>query len=165
MIIFDLDQILIDSLEAEPLRRSQRWTDVYSLIPSLTPFPGIQELLTELQNRNHSLAIVTSSPKPYCSRVVEHWNWPIDNIVAYHDTTKHKPDPEPLSLAVSRVNELNEPIFHVGDKPADTQAAKAAGIISLAAMWGSTKPEALINSTPDHIFSTVDQITAFLLDN
>jgi phosphoglycolate phosphatase-like HAD superfamily hydrolase len=165
MIIFDLDQTLIDSSAAEPLRRSRRWNDVYSLIPSLMPYPGIPELLAELQNRDHSLAIVTSSPKTYCSRVIQHWNWPIDNLVAYHDTKRHKPEPEPLLMAISRGTELNAQNFHVGDTPADTQAAKAAGIISLAAMWGSTAPEALEDSAPDHIFSTVDEITTFLLDS
>jgi phosphoglycolate phosphatase-like HAD superfamily hydrolase len=163
MIIFDLDQTLIDSSTAEPLRKKRKWGQVYSLIPLLKPYPGINALMSELHSQGITLGIVTSSPRIYCTKVVDQWGWPISNIVAYHDTAKHKPDPEPILMAIQKAGNVKEDHFYVGDMAADTHAAKAAGVTSLGALWGSSNPEGLRQSAPDFLFSTVAELNDFLL--
>ena len=164
MIIFDLDQTLIDSSIAEPLRRRRRWDEVYALIPSLKPFPGVDALISRLYDHGVLLAIVTSSPRTYCTKVIDQWKWPISNIIAYHDTEDHKPNPEPILKAIQIFGGNTEDCFHVGDMAADTQAAKAAGVTSLGALWGSPNPVELKNSVPDFLFSTVAELSIFLLE-
>jgi phosphoglycolate phosphatase-like HAD superfamily hydrolase len=164
MIIFDLDQTLIDSSAAESLRKKRRWHQVYSLIPSLKPYPGINAHISELHARGASMAIVTSSPRTYCARVIDQWGWPISNIVAYHDTDKHKPDPEPILKAMQNGGGTENGSYHIGDMASDTVAANAAGAVSLGALWGSPDPEGLRRSVPDFLFSTVSELSEFLLE-
>jgi phosphoglycolate phosphatase-like HAD superfamily hydrolase len=163
MIIFDLDQTLIDSSAAEPLRRKRKWNDVYALIPSLKPYPGIDGLITKLHSKGVLLAIATSSPRPYCTKVINQWRWPITNIVAYHDTKDHKPAPDPILKAIKNGGSPSEDNFYVGDMPVDTQAANAASVTSLGALWGSPDQNALKRSLPDFVFSTVEELSEYLL--
>jgi pyrophosphatase PpaX len=48
-------------------------------------------------------------------------------VVAYEDTEKHKPDPEPVLLAIQKLKLLPEECVYIGDAETDMQAGKAAG--------------------------------------
>ncbi len=48
-------------------------------------------------------------------------------VIADEDTHRHKPDPEPIRLALSRLKTLPENAVYVGDYPSDITAGKAAG--------------------------------------
>ena len=48
--------------------------------------------------------------------------------IAYQDTKAHKPDPEPLLLAASRLNAAPEESVYIGDMENDMHAAKSAGM-------------------------------------
>ena len=56
--------------------------------------------------------------------------------VAAEDTERHKPNPDPLLLALERLGESADGAVYVGDSPFDVQAAKAAGAASIAVTWG-----------------------------
>jgi pyrophosphatase PpaX len=49
-------------------------------------------------------------------------------VVAFEDVTHHKPDPEPLLLAVQRLGVEPSEAIYIGDAHTDFQAAKAAGM-------------------------------------
>ena len=76
-VILDLDQTLVDSSHVASLRRSRKWPEVYQVIPSILPYDGINEILSDLTGEGIRLAIVTSSPRPYCERVIKHNGWSI----------------------------------------------------------------------------------------
>ena len=48
--------------------------------------------------------------------------------VAYEDTKKHKPFPEPLILAAKKLKVKPEETVYIGDSESDMKAAKAAGM-------------------------------------
>ena len=48
--------------------------------------------------------------------------------VAYEDTTRHKPHPEPLLLAANRLKIKPSGTVYIGDAASDMEAAKAAGM-------------------------------------
>jgi N-acetyl-D-muramate 6-phosphate phosphatase len=52
-------------------------------------------------------------------------------VVSYEDTEKHKPDPEPLLLAVKKLNLKPEECVYIGDAETDMQAGKAAGTATI----------------------------------
>ena len=89
-VIFDLDQTIIDSRIAQAERTSRNWKNAYELIPSMRPYKDIVNLIHELLKQGIEVAVVTSSPRPYCERIL---NWlGITGVVTvcYHDTEKHK---------------------------------------------------------------------------
>lgn len=161
-IIFDLDQTLIESHIAEEYRRARKWDVVYGMVPKLNPFTGIHELLAELSQNSVPYGIVTSSPSSYCNRIVSHWNWDVHFTVCYHDTTKRKPHPDPIILALSKLQVPKETVISIGDDPNDIIAAKRAGVASAGVLWGARDQQALINSSPDYLFRTTEEMTKFL---
>lgn len=137
-IIFDLDQTIIDSRIAFEMRRNKNWSGVYNLIPQMQPYHEVINLVRELIYLDINVAIVTSSPRSYCNRVLEFLGLTGVPTVCFHDTEKHKPDPEPLLLAIERMNvQEDEPIFVVGDEEKDIVAANQIGAIGILAYWGN----------------------------
>lgn len=48
--------------------------------------------------------------------------------IGYQDTTKHKPDPEPLLLAAARLSTTPPASVYIGDAATDLRAGRAAGM-------------------------------------
>ncbi len=153
-IIFDLDQTLVDSQNIEGLRRTRQWSLVYKSIPSILSYNGIDEILSLTRENDIKLAIVSSGPSSYVQRVLNHFDWRFDAVVCYHDTIKHKPNPEPFMEAISRLNLPARECWAIGDDPKDIIAAKASGTYSGAALWGALDRDALLKEKPDQIFET-----------
>lgn len=80
-------------------------------------------------------------------------------VVGFDDTECHKPDPEPVHAALERlcVDEANEVLF-VGDSPADIWAARNAGCVAVAALWGTLDEELLRDANPDLIAATPGEV-------
>jgi len=164
MVIFDLDQTLIDSRIAGPERQARNWSGVYKLIPHFTVYDGVLELLCGLRDRGVPHTIVTSTPRPYCEKVVDHWGFEIPRnlMVCYHDTRAHKPSPEPILLGLQKLGARSGEGAHVGDDEKDTPAAKAAGVTAIGALWGAVDAEGLSASSPDQLFQTVGELEQYL---
>ncbi|BAY14187.1 HAD family hydrolase [Calothrix sp. NIES-2098] len=162
-ILIDLDQTLIDSQVAEQFRRNKQWSNVYKLIPQLYAYPGISELLKEIKAIGVPICIVTSSPRPYCEKVIKHCDWKIDATVCYHDTTNHKPHPDPIQKGLLSLGLEASEAVAIGDAAKDIQAAKAAGVLSIGTLWGSLEKDLLKASKPDIVCETVTDLREILL--
>ncbi len=162
MVIFDLDQTLIDSRTCQPLRKARKWPEVYKVISGLAPYGGIDDVMQWLMERNVPIGVVTSSPRPYCTRVLAHIGWKVPVVVAYHDTARHKPHPDPILRAIELGAVAPADAVHVGDSADDTISARAAGVLAIGAAWGSEELKALNASRPDVICQTPLELKAFL---
>lgn len=157
-IIFDLDQTLFESKLIEPFRKKREWQTAYRLIQNCISYKGIDEILTIVNNKSIKTAIVTSSPKAYAERVVQHFNWKFDIIIGYHDTAMHKPHPDPILKAIRLLNAKTNETLSVGDSLKDIQASKSAGCMSGACYWGSEEKEQLIISNATYHFNEVKDL-------
>jgi pyrophosphatase PpaX len=101
-------------------------------------FPGVAELLGELQRRRYKLAVVTSKSREMAQRGLKLFDLQefFEGIVALEDTPSHKPEPAPLLLGAERLEVAAARALYVGDAPADAAAARAAGMAFAAALWG-----------------------------
>lgn len=137
-VIFDLDQTIIDSRIAYEARKNRDWENVYKLIPSMKPYTEVVNLIKAMISQGIEVAIVTSSPASYCKKVLEYLGITGVIMVCYHDTNKHKPEPDPILLAIKRMkNQEGKRIIAVGDDDNDILAANRAGIISVQGFWGN----------------------------
>lgn len=161
-MIFDLDQTLIDSRIAEPLRQQRRWQEVYRLIPQMHVYEGIDSFIRELKSRAIKTSIVTTAPSVYASKVDVYFKWNTDVIVGYHDTAKKKPSPEPYQLALKRLNILSTEAISLGDRDIDIISSKAAGITAAACLWGTENINALIAANPEHRFNSINELFLYL---
>lgn len=102
-------------------------------------FPGITNTLKTLPQYNVELGIVTSKTADEFENVFR----PLGllpyfkNVVTSSDTTKHKPNPEPI-LKMIEVSQIPaEETLYIGDTKFDLDAAKGAGAKFGLAVWGA----------------------------
>jgi pyrophosphatase PpaX len=81
-----------------------------------------------------------------------------DVIVGGDDTVRHKPDPEPILLALERLGVRAQDAAYVGDSPFDVGAARAAGVHAIGVTWGGIHPM----EDADAIVSTPEELLAAL---
>ena len=88
----------------------------------------------------------------------------VDLFVTMEDTREHKPHPEPLLKGLELVGNVpKDRAVYVGDSPFDVQAAKAAGLRSVAVSWGAFSEDTLREAEPDHLVSDMDAAVDVLL--
>ncbi|TNC74358.1 HAD family hydrolase [Rubellimicrobium roseum] len=162
MIIFDFDQTLVDTSSVERLRAAKNWSAVMVAVSKLPIYQGINELLAELHSVKRTLAIVTKSPDMVAKSFIQQHRWPINIVVGYHQVSRRKPDPEGLLLAMRKAGARQADTYHVGDRPEDTAASRAAGVTAIGSAWGATDVDALAASSPDYLFKTVGELQNFL---
>lgn len=103
-----------------------------------TLFPGIAELLDELDARKVRWGIVTNKVARLTMPLVEQLGLAARaSCVVAGDTTPHaKPHPAPLLHAANELSIRPEQIVYIGDDLRDVQAGFAAGMTTVAAAYG-----------------------------
>jgi pyrophosphatase PpaX len=147
---------LIDRERAEELVETYRAHNE-PLHEALEPCTGMLEALQELKDEGRRLGVVTAkrrSTVELAFAVLPLRDY-FDVVLAAEDATRHKPDPEPLLLALDRLGARPAEAAYVGDSPFDVAAAKAAGLFAIAVTWGGIhSEEALRAESPDAVVST-----------
>lgn len=131
------------------------------MIPLIKIYPGIQELFQTISDFDNKICIITSSPSSYCLRVIAHFQLKVDATVCYHDTSLHKPNSEPINEGLRRLRIKSSKAYSIGDATQDIIASKSAGVISIAALWGSDDSNSLIGSNPDYICKSVEELQKY----
>lgn len=100
-------------------------------------FSGVEELLNGLGQLNLTWGIITNKAERFTNPLIPQIGLENAACVISGDTTAHaKPHPEPLFEAARRINIKPSECWYVGDDLRDIQAARAAGMTSIAAAWG-----------------------------
>ena len=127
---------------------------------------GMQELLLELHAGGVRLGLVTAKRRSTVEIAFGHLpglEGVFDVIVTSEDTELHKPNPEPLLLALRKLETTPAGAAYVGDSPFDVEAAKAAGLRAVAVTWGGIhSEERLLAVGPDAIVATPTELVAAL---
>ncbi|QQP10445.1 HAD-IIIA family hydrolase [Lysinibacillus agricola] len=134
MIIFDLDDTLVDTSKIKQFRRVN-WKKCCELIPTETKLNINLEVIKKLKSK-YSIAIVTNSPQFYAEMVLQNHGLDVDVLISYRDTVKHKPHPEPMLLAAKKMNAVPDKCIAIGDNVNDIISSNKAGMKSVAVTWG-----------------------------
>jgi phosphoglycolate phosphatase len=101
-------------------------------------FPGVAELLDELEQRGLPWGIVTNKPARFTIPLMQELG--LNNrpacIVSGGDTVNSKPHPEPLLTASAAIAIPPEECIYLGDDLRDVQASIAAGMEPVIAKYG-----------------------------
>lgn len=128
-------------------------------------YSGINELLTDLAAAGISIGIATSKRRSSAEQTLRQVG--LDRVipvtVAMEDSAAHKPDPEPLLMALDRLNQRAEDAVYVGDAVVDVAAAKAASMAQIAVCWGAGHRDELAAAEPTAVVDTVAELRAILL--
>jgi pyrophosphatase PpaX len=113
-------------------------------------YPGVAEMLETLATSGHRMGIVTSKVSTLAVRGLS-----LLGIDGYFETVvgmdlckRHKPDPEPVLIALDRLSSGAEGAWFVGDSIHDMASGNAAGVATVGALWGPFGEEDLAPSHP-----------------
>lgn len=103
-----------------------------------TVFDGVSEMLTNIVARQLHWGVVTNKSKRFTEPLSQQMSlFATAGAVISGDTTPHaKPHPEPLFEAARRIGVAPESCVYVGDDERDIVAGKAAGMYTVAAVYG-----------------------------
>jgi N-acetyl-D-muramate 6-phosphate phosphatase len=101
-------------------------------------FPGIAELLDQLDDRQLPWGIVTNKPARFTIPLMQELGLSqrAACVISGGDTTHSKPHPEPLLTASSALAIAPDECIYLGDDIRDVQASLAAGMEPVIARYG-----------------------------
>jgi pyrophosphatase PpaX len=104
----------------------------------LLPCSGVIDVLAELRAQGRRLGIVTAKRRETLQLGFRHVPelGAFDAIVTSDETAHDKPHPEPILLALEKLDAGPSDAAYVGDSPFDVAAARAAGVFAVAVGWG-----------------------------
>ncbi len=122
----------------EPLRL--RLLDVYQrhLADQTTLFPGIAELLQDIERCGMNWGVITNKPARLTEPLMDKLGLArrAACIVSGDTTARRKPDPEPMLYACRKAGSAVRQCVYVGDAERDIEAGKRAGMKTLVALFG-----------------------------
>jgi pyrophosphatase PpaX len=127
-------------------------------------YDDVPDVISALADRGHQMAVVTSKASPIAHQSLafvglDHF-FPV--VVGYDDTARHKPDPEPVRVALSRLGVSPDDAVFVGDSPHDILAGNGADVMTIAALWGPFDRETLADARPDHFIECMAELPGVL---
>lgn len=128
------------------------------------PFDGIPALVHALASAGHPLGVVTSKSDHLANRALSHVGLAehFAVVVGADRTERHKPDPDPLWLALREIGAEVSDAVYVGDSPFDVLAANAAGVRSIAVTWGAAPHAVLAQASPAHVVASVPELESVI---
>lgn len=131
------------------------------------PYEGAAEALSLLKARGYKLGIPTSRLRRSTAQGLEHFGLMpfFDALVTADETTKHKPDPEPLLLTLKALESTPEHALMIGDTKHDMEAARAAGCFCALVDWSvALPPEKRADAPePDIVLKSWSELPELLL--
>ena len=142
----------------------RRWMDLYGQERNAL-IPGVLPALKRLRAAGLLLGLVTSGDRDRVSselRALELERF-FRVVVCGGDLPARKPRPEPLLLALERLQVEARDAAYVGDSPEDVLMTRAAGAFAVAIPGGFPNHRALEASTPDARAASLEAAVALLL--
>jgi pyrophosphatase PpaX len=127
----------------------------------LAPCEGMDDVLVRLRDEGRRLGLVTAKRRATVELAFDAvpLGHLFDVVVGGDETKRHKPDPEPLRLALDRLRAQPDEAVYVGDSPFDVRAARAGGLHAVAVTWGGIHGRAALEAEgPDAIVDTAEEL-------
>lgn len=128
------------------------------------PYPGIPDLLSELNARGIAVAVATNKYQMAAEKIIGHF-FPEVNFVAVLGQVKGrptKPDPSIDFAILLRHPTPKSEVIHVGDSAVDIETARRACVESVGVTWGFRPVSELRKAYADHVISRPSELLKFV---
>jgi pyrophosphatase PpaX len=154
----------VDEADVERLKeryKVHQWAHHDAMVHA---FPGVPEVLDLLSARGVRMAVVTSKLEPSARRSLDFLGLTrhFELVVGLEATGRHKPDPAPVLHAIERLGARPDDAVFVGDSPHDVLAGNAAGVATVATLWGPFSREELALARPTAWAERVEDLVGVL---
>lgn len=163
-----LDKMLarwaVDAEDVDFLRARYREHQLAKHDEMIKLYPGMVETVRALHAAGHPLAVVTSKLEVGARRALKFAQIEecFDVVVGIDQTIKHKPEPEPVWYALEHLGVARERAIFVGDSTHDMEAGRAAGVSTVAVLWGPYTREQLEPTHPRYYVSDFTELRAIV---
>lgn len=129
-------------------------------------YPGIPQLLSELQEWGKTLVLATAKPAPYAERILEHFK--LRNYFTWifgsnMDGTRALKDEVIRDILLELQDVPKDKVIMVGDRNHDILGANANGIASIGVTYGYGSLNELKESGADYLAASVEELRDILL--
>lgn len=133
------EQTIAMALAGQARYYAEHWAD------NTKPYPGIGELLCELEDRSLPMVILSNKPDHFTQLVVNELlgDWSFEIIRGVSPTVVKKPDPTAAVLIADEIRIPPEQFLYLGDTDTDMKTAVAAGMYPIGVLWGFRDAEEL----------------------
>jgi len=123
-------------------------------------YDEVADTVRTLHESGHALAIVTSKSEALALRGLAHVGLAryMDTIVGCDSSSRHKPDPEPVRIALHRLDCPPDHAIFVGDSVHDVLAGNSAGVHTAAALWGAFSRADLEPGIPTSYLTRISEL-------
>jgi len=129
------------------------------------PYPGIIELLHNLQNAGIKLAVASNKYQKGTEKLIKHFFPDIEfaAVLGQREEIPTKPDPTIIYdiLAVLKVEKLN--VLYTGDSGVDMLTAQNSGIEAIGVTWGFRPRSEIEEYSPKYIVDNPSEILSIAL--
>lgn len=159
------DRFPLDSNEFEAIRQEFLRSYLEHLADESGLFPGMEELLAELESRGIPWGIVTNKPSLYTTPLLKALQ--LDQrckVAICPDMVTHtKPHPEPMLKAAAALGVDAEKCIYVGDHLRDIEAGKRALMTTIAVSYGYIQDgDAPADWDADYLVDSVFELSRLL---
>lgn len=132
-----------------------------------TIYDGVGDLLRELHEAGVKTAVVSSKPKEFLDRLVEHFGLAehLDAVVGPAMDNHNSNKTVLVNQALKELMLLPSTVAMVGDRHFDMEGAKAAGVSAVGVLYGYGSEEELCRAGADAICEQVVDLRGYLLQH
>ena len=127
------------------------------------PYPGITELLDELEKCRIAVAIATNKPEPAAQAIVAKIfrDFPFSVVLGQTPERPVKPDPTIVYEIMKTTGASSTETLYAGDSGVDMQTAYHAAITAIGCLWGFRDAVELKSSGASYLVSEPSEILQF----
>ncbi|MBQ3050420.1 MAG: HAD hydrolase-like protein [Clostridia bacterium] len=130
-------------------------------------YEGVGDLLRELHDAGVKTAVVSSKPKEFLDRLVEHFGLAehLDAVVGPAMDNHNSNKTVLVNQALKELMLLPSTVAMIGDRHFDMEGAKAAGVNAVGVLYGYGTEKELCKAGADAICDQVADLRGFLLQH
>ena len=127
-------------------------------------YEGVIDTLALLFQRGHPMGVVTSKGNTMMDRGLKFIGADdyIEVAIGYDSVHIHKPDPYPVRATLEKLGYQPAEAVFVGDSPHDINSGNAAGVATIAALWGPFTRSVLAPHNPTYFLEKIQDLPALL---
>jgi pyrophosphatase PpaX len=127
-------------------------------------FPGAIGAVRRLRGEGRAVGVVTSKLVEPARRALAHVGLAplVDVVVGADCAARPKPFADPVLHALAQLGRPPAEAMFVGDSPHDVAAGRAAGVVTVGALWGAATRDVLAEAGPDHLLGQIDELPALV---
>lgn len=120
-------------------------------------YDGVTETLERLKADGHPMGIVTSKGNNMMLKSLRFTDIErfMSSMIGCDSCAVHKPEPFPVRMALGELGYQPDEAVFIGDSPHDILAGNAAGVSTIAALWGPFTRPMLEPHKPGHFLDNI----------